>query len=98
MATQTMPAASARLSLTRQFWVVLHRWAGLTLTLFLAVAGFTGIFLAWIDELDVAAAPQLHLAAPPHVGARPLDTLTIREDVLRRHLSMGTEVSADLGV
>lgn len=82
---RAMPAALPQLSLTRQFWVVLHRWAGLTLTLFLAVAGFTGIFLAWIDELDTAAAPQLHLAAPPHVGARPLDTLTIREDLLRRY-------------
>lgn len=75
----------ARLSLTRQFWVVLHRWAGLTLTLFLAVAGFTGIFLAWIDELDTAAAPQLHLTALPHAGARPLDTFDIRESVMRRY-------------
>jgi len=75
----------AQLSLTRQFWVILHRWAGLTLTLFLAVAGFTGIFLAWIDELDSAAAPELHYAAPSQPGAEPLGTLDIREEVLRRH-------------
>ena len=74
-----------RIGLTRQFWVVLHRWAGLSLTLFLAVAGFTGIFLAWPDELEGATAPELHLAAPPSPGARPLDPLTIREQVLARY-------------
>jgi uncharacterized iron-regulated membrane protein len=78
-------AERSRLALTRQFWVVLHRWAGLTLTFFLGIAGFTGIFLAWIDELEVATAPELHLAAPPHPGAKPLDTLAIRDQVLRRY-------------
>lgn len=76
---------AGRMGLTRQFWVVLHRWAGLSLTLFLAVAGFTGIFLAWIDELEVATAPELHLAAPPSPGARPLSPLLIREQVLARY-------------
>lgn len=71
--------------LSRQFWVVLHRWAGLTLTLFLGVAGFTGIFLAWLDELEVATAPELHLAAPPSPDARPLDILTIRQQMLQRY-------------
>ena len=81
---KSIPAPS-RLSLSRQFWVICHRWAGLTLTLFLAVAGFTGIFLSWIDELDAAAAPHLHYAAPAHAGDAPLDPLAIREAVLRRH-------------
>jgi len=69
----------------RQFWVVAHRWAGLTLALFLAVAGFTGIFLSWIDELEVAAAPDLQLAAPPSPGATPLSTLELRRRVLARY-------------
>lgn len=73
------------MTITRQFWVVLHRWAGLTLALFLAVAGSTGIFLAWLDELEVATAPELHLAAPPAPGARPLDPLEIRRQVLARY-------------
>ena len=72
-------------SLSRQFWVILHRWAGLTLTLFLAVAGFTGIFLSWIDELEVATAPDLHLAAPPSPNAKPLDVLALRDQVLARY-------------
>lgn len=73
------------LSLSRQFWVVLHRWAGLSLTLFLAVAGFTGIFLSWLDELEVASAPQLHLVAPPYPDARPMDVLDLRKQVLTRY-------------
>jgi uncharacterized iron-regulated membrane protein len=79
------PRMPVRLTLTRLFWVILHRWAGLTLTLFLAVAGFTGIFLAWIDELDSAAAPELHYVAAPAPDARPLDPLAVRELVLRRY-------------
>lgn len=81
----TAAIAAPGLSLTRQFWVVLHRWAGLTLSLFLAVAGFTGIFLAWVDELDTAIAPQLHLAAPPTDGAQPLSILALREAALARY-------------
>jgi uncharacterized iron-regulated membrane protein len=71
--------------LTRQSWVLLHRWAGITLTLFLAVAGVTGIFLTWIEELEVATAPELHLAAPPYPGAKPLDPLELRRQVLARY-------------
>lgn len=77
--------AAANFTLSRQFWVILHRWAGLTLTLFLAVAGFTGIFLSWMEELEVATAPRLHLAAPPSPDARPLDILLLRNQVLARY-------------
>jgi uncharacterized iron-regulated membrane protein len=70
---------------TRQFWVICHRWAGLTIALFLAVAGFTGIFLAWKDELEAVIAPQLHVAAQPFPGAQRLDPLMIRASVLAAH-------------
>lgn len=71
--------------ISRQFWVICHRWAGLTIALFLAVAGFTGIFLAWKDDLEAVIAPQLHVAAPPTSSARPLDPLRIRASVLAAH-------------
>ena len=71
--------------MTRQFWCIVHRWAGLTLALFLAVAGFTGIFLAWMEELEVATAPELQLVAPPYPGAPMLDPLAIRRQVLARY-------------
>lgn len=79
------------MTITRQLWVVLHRWAGLTLALFLAVAGFTGIFLAWNEELDRASAPAMRYAAPPSPGAPMLSALQIRHIVMARH--PGAEVS-----
>lgn len=77
-----MLTKSANISITRQFWVVCHRWAGLTLALFLTVAGFTGIFLAWYDELDAMAAPELLRVEAPTPGARPLPASVLRERVL----------------
>src|SRR6478736_7484686 len=36
----------------RAFWTVVHRWIGLSIALFLIVAGSTGAFLSWDHELD----------------------------------------------
>jgi len=36
----------------RSFWVALHRWAGLTMTIFLVIVGLTGSVLAFREELD----------------------------------------------
>ena len=36
----------------RVFWTVIHRWAGLTIALFLIVAGLTGAVTSWDHELD----------------------------------------------
>jgi uncharacterized iron-regulated membrane protein len=38
--------------MTRQFWVIIHRYAGLAMALFLIMAGLTGSILAFNDELD----------------------------------------------
>lgn len=73
------------MTLTRQFWVIVHRWAGLTIALFLTVAGATGTFLAFFDELDALLAPQMHIAAPPAPGAAMLDPLTLRDRLLAAH-------------
>jgi uncharacterized iron-regulated membrane protein len=69
----------------RPFWVIVHRWAGLTLALFLAVAGLTGSLLPWFDELDAATAPAMQNAAPPRPGQAPLDPLAVRAALLARH-------------
>lgn len=66
----------------RAFWVITHRWAGLTLALFLGVAGLTGSLLPWIEELEAATAPGLHLAP---AAAQTIDPLALREAALRRH-------------
>ena len=65
----------------RAFWVVAHRWAGLTLALFLAVAGLTGSLLPWVEELEAATAPHLHNSAWTGVP----DPQRVREDVVRRY-------------
>ena len=36
----------------RAFWTTVHRWAGLTVALFLIVAGLTGAVTSWDHELD----------------------------------------------
>jgi uncharacterized iron-regulated membrane protein len=60
----------------RQFWVAIHRWAGLTIALFLIVVGGTGSLLAFYPELERVVAPQFMLA--PGDGLR-LDPLVLRE-------------------
>ncbi|NOU23771.1 MAG: PepSY domain-containing protein [Methyloglobulus sp.] len=38
--------------MTRHFWVLVHRYVGLTIAFFLIVAGLTGSILAFYDEID----------------------------------------------
>lgn len=62
----------------RRGFVFFHRWAGLTLVLFLTVAGLTGSLLAWTEPLERAVSPSLFSSA----GKGPaLDPLALRERV-----------------
>ena len=63
--------------MTRAFWVWLHRWAGLAMTLFLVIVGLTGSVLAFREELDVWLNPELLTVAPR--DAPMLDPLVLRE-------------------
>lgn len=74
--------------MTRQLWVVIHRWAGLTLALFLAVAGVTGILLPWEDDLEAMTAPHLLRAAPPVAGAAIRSVPAMVDRALARHPGM----------
>lgn len=65
----------------RQFWVIAHRWAGLTIALFLAVAGITGALLAFMHELEAWLAPQAHLVSAPTADSKPLDSVELRERI-----------------
>lgn len=49
----------------RQTLVVLHRYVGLIMTLFLVIVGFTGIFIAFNDELDGLIHPEVMYVEPP---------------------------------
>lgn len=46
--------------MTRQFWVLVHRYVGLFIVLFLLVAGLTGSVLAFYHELDAWLNPENH--------------------------------------
>lgn len=63
--------------MTRHSWVLAHRCAGLTLALFLIIAGSTGALLAFHHQLDRVVAPDFHRAQS---GAM-LDPLELRERV-----------------
>lgn len=71
--------------LSRQLWVIAHRWAGLTIALFLVVAGVTGALLAFMDELEPLTAPAVFQAAPPVPGAVLRDPFDLRDSVLPRY-------------
>lgn len=55
----------------RQFWVFVHRWAGLTIALFLIVAGATGAALPFQQELTLMSRPGAAYVTPPMPSARP---------------------------
>jgi len=76
--------------MTRGFWVLVHRWAGLVTGLFLAVAGLTGTILAFDPWLYEWLNPDL-----THVPVRAepmLDPFTLRERALA--LSPGSRIDA----
>jgi uncharacterized iron-regulated membrane protein len=62
--------------MSRKFWVLLHRYAGLSTALFLIVVGLTGSLLAFYSELEYAINPQFRAA---HTGAPRLDVATLIE-------------------
>lgn len=68
----------------RSFFNLLHRWLGLTVAVFLVVAGLTGSVLAFYDELDVWTNPSLYRVSPHHEFAQPLSSLLLREQVLEQ--------------
>ncbi|MPY69008.1 MAG: PepSY domain-containing protein [Alphaproteobacteria bacterium] len=51
--------------MSRQIWVLLHRWVGLTIAGFLFVSGLTGAVISWDHELDDLLNPHL-----THVDSR----------------------------
>ncbi|WP_024929211.1 PepSY domain-containing protein [Methylophilus sp. OH31] len=68
----------------RQTFVVLHRYVGLVMALFLVVAGFTGIFIAFYDELDACIHPEVMRVVPPANQAM-LSPVALTALVLRQY-------------
>ncbi|MDD5112820.1 MAG: PepSY-associated TM helix domain-containing protein [Methylobacter sp.] len=60
--------------MTRHFWVLLHRYAGLAMAGFLVIVGLTGSLLAFRAELEHLLSPQL---VAVNTGSPRLDPLTL---------------------
>jgi uncharacterized iron-regulated membrane protein len=65
----------------RQLLAKLHRWTGLALIVFLAIAGATGTWLAYRHELDRLINPHLRVVEP---GPATLSLSEISARVERR--------------
>jgi len=65
----------------RNFWVWLHRWAGLIMAGFLIVVGLTGSLLAFYPELERLLNPHFY---PKQVLPKMLDPATLAELVETR--------------
>lgn len=62
--------------MTRHVWLLLHRYAGLAMAVFLLVVGLTGSVLVFVDELEAIVSPQLF---PLVRSGTPLDAATLAE-------------------
>ena len=60
-----------------RYFVWLHRWTGLLMSVFLIVVGLTGTLLAFRAKLDRLINPELYAEAKP--GQVPLDLATLAE-------------------
>lgn len=65
----------------RQLAVVIHRYVGLAMAVFLMMAGLTGSLLAFNHELDAALNPELMRVTPPADDAERLDPFELRQRI-----------------
>lgn len=63
----------------RRIALVVHRYVGLAMALFLIVEGLTGSLLAFYTQLDAALNPELFAVTPPAPNAVPLAPLVLLE-------------------
>lgn len=63
--------------MSRAFWVFVHRWAGLTMTVFLIVVGLTGSLLAFKTDIERLICPRIY--ATPEPGVPQLDLAALAE-------------------
>ena len=68
--------------MNRNFFVWLHRWAGLVMAGFLILVGVTGSLLAIWSDLERLICPQLYAAPRPGVAQLDLATLAERAQAL----------------
>jgi uncharacterized iron-regulated membrane protein len=67
--------------ITRRFWLLLHRYAGLAMAFFLVVAGLTGTVIVFYEEIDHFFYPHLFRVARVLKTISPLDLRKRAEEV-----------------
>lgn len=72
----------------RRYALLWHRYAGLFMAVFLAIAGLTGSILAFRDEIDRMVAPHLYATPRPGVPRLPLTTIAERARDLVPHATI----------
>jgi uncharacterized iron-regulated membrane protein len=77
-----LPNVSAKFWITRRSFVLLHRYVGLGLALFLILEGLTGSLLAFNTELERLINPQLFAKAEPGAPRLSLAELCERAEAL----------------
>lgn len=65
----------------RGLFLLIHRWAGLFIAVFLFIAGMTGAVISWDRELDAWLNPHLFAARSGDAGAHPLPALELAQKV-----------------
>src|SRR5688572_1766636 len=60
--------------MTRNFWLLFHRWVGLGMAGFLVFVGLTGSMLAFYRQIDMLVNPQLH-----HLGTAQMNAADLGE-------------------
>ena len=68
----------------RAAMLLVHRYVGLLLALFLVIAGITGSLLAWNEELEAAISPQLFRVTAPPAAVR-IDPVLLHARVAARY-------------
>ncbi|CFX33025.1 conserved membrane protein of unknown function [Candidatus Filomicrobium marinum] len=63
----------------RNAFVIIHRWAGLFIAVFLLIAGLTGALISWDHELDEALNP--HLFHAKSTGGPSIDPLALAKKI-----------------
>jgi len=72
---------SATATRLRKTFILIHRYVGLVMAVFLVVAGITGSLIAFHDELDAAINRSLLKVEPPHVNAELMHPLKLRDEL-----------------
>jgi uncharacterized iron-regulated membrane protein len=77
--------------ITRQFWVLMHRWVGLSILMFVFQVGLTGALLSFYDELD-------HLFLGTWATVEPQNVLLSEQEIIEKFQAVYPGITPNLPV